>query len=262
MKIQFYKYHGTGNDFVLIDNRNRKLLLTKNQIKHICDRHFGIGADGLMTLNTSVDYNFEMKYYNADGKEGSMCGNGGRCISLFASHLGMIKDKGKFIAIDGEHEFEIISSNEYAGNIAIKLGDVNGYTQHQHEFFLDTGSPHFVIFVNNISSIDPFAEGKKIRWKDRFQPKGTNVNFVERQDDKLIVRTFERGVEDITLSCGTGVVASALAASKFYELDKTSFEIETYGGELKVKFQKNNAGFDNIWLEGPAIKSFEGEIEI
>jgi diaminopimelate epimerase len=262
MKIQFYKYHGTGNDFVLIDNRKEKVLLSQAQINHICDRHFGIGADGLMTINPSVAYDFEMKYYNADGKEGSMCGNGGRCISLFARHSGMIKENGKFIAIDGEHEFEIISSNEYSGIVAIKLGDVNGFTQHQNEFFLDTGSPHFVKFVKNISSIDPFAEGKKIRWEERFKPNGTNVNFVELLHEKLVVRTFERGVENITLSCGTGVVASALAAFKFYGLDKASFEIVTYGGDLKVNFQNNNNGFNNIWLEGPAQKSFEGEIEI
>lgn len=262
MKIRFHKYHGTGNDFIIIDCRNKRLSLSGKQIEQLCHRHFGIGADGLMTLNHSGEYDFEMKYYNADGNEGSMCGNGGRSISLFAYHLGITKNQGKFIAIDGEHEFEIHSASSQSGMISIKMGDVTGYKQFDNEYFINTGSPHLIRFSNNLEEIDIYTEGRKLRWAEQFQPEGTNVNFVEQNKNKLTVRTFERGVENITLSCGTGAVAAALAASNHYKDEGNKFTIETYGGELNVKFRKTNQGFEDIWLKGEAMKAYEGQIDI
>jgi diaminopimelate epimerase len=262
MEINFTKYHGTGNDFILIDNRGGNLDLNKEQIAHLCHRQFGIGADGLITISDRPDFDFQMKYYNSDGGEGTMCGNGGRCITAFAGTRGVFNKKAKFYTIDGEHQAEILSVSGNEFFISLKMSDVDHIQKFNDGFFLNTGSPHFVKFVSDNNNIDVYKEGKQLRWDERFQPEGTNVNFVEIRKENLIVRSFERGVENITLSCGTGVTASALVASTIIEEARSFFDIQTYGGKLTVRFNPANSGFNNIWLEGPAVKVFEGRIEI
>jgi len=260
MQIQFYKYQGTGNDFVIIDNRNNEYnFLSAEQIRRICDRRFGVGADGLMLLNEKTGYDFEMKYYNADGKESSMCGNGGRCMTLFAYHLGIHRDKYKFLAVDGEHEAEIDTD----GIISLKMKDVKTLKKFHSDFILDTGSPHYVKLVSGITDMDVYKKGHELRYSKDFEEEGINVNFVEQvDDDKIIVRTYERGVEDETYSCGTGVVASALIC--FHnENGFNEVGVKTLGGNLSIEFNRVEEGvYNDIWLCGPAEKVFEGSFEI
>ncbi len=259
MQLQCYKYQGTGNDFVLIDNREKTISLTTEQIKWLCDRRFGIGADGLMLLELEPGIDFKMVYFNSDGNESSMCGNGGRCITAFAKYLGIVTTHAKFLAIDGIHEAKIDNSW-----VSLKMNDVREVEAGDGYFYLNTGSPHYVKFVNGIENFDVFTEGKKIRNNDRFVFEGTNVNFIEKKDNELFVRTYERGVEDETLSCGTGVTAAALvAALKGVSTDKNNCSIKTLGGYLNVKFDKvlENT-FYNIWLEGPATFVFKTTIEV
>lgn len=260
MDITFYKYQGTGNDFIIIDNRtcffdrkNHKL------VAKLCDRRFGIGADGLMLLQSKAGYDFEMVYYNADGNESSMCGNGGRCIVQFAHSLGIVKERAFFTAIDGEHEAVIKN-----GYISLKMNDVKDIELNTSFCFLNTGSPHYVTEVSDIRNYNVYDEGKKIRYNERFAKEGTNVNFIEKQKNALFVRTYERGVEGETYSCGTGVTAAAIVASLKGKATGTDYcDIETLGGNLKVKFNKTSSGtFENIWLEGPANFVFEGKIKV
>jgi diaminopimelate epimerase len=262
MKITFEKYHGTGNDFIMIDDRDAKIVLSKEAISFICNRRFGIGADGMLLLQYSKDYDFRMRYYNADGGEGTMCGNGGRCITAFAKSLGIINENAHFTASDGAHfsKVKTIAADSYF--VSLKMSDVNKAERFNDDFILDTGSPHLVKFVPDIKQVDVFTEGKKLRWDKAFQPGGINVNFVEIKKDHLVVRSFERGVEDITLSCGTGVTASVLAASLLDKGNSGHFDIKTDGGDLVVKFKKSDDHFTDIQLEGPAVKVFEGQIEI
>ncbi|MBD0368998.1 MAG: diaminopimelate epimerase, partial [Flavisolibacter sp.] len=208
MHIHFYKYQGTGNDFIIIDNRDGQHHLTHHQINKLCDRRFGVGADGLMLLNKHEKYHFEMQYYNADGREGSMCGNGGRCLVRFANDKKIIKDRYRFLATDGEHE-AIIEPN---GMVALKMKDVETIEEERNHFILNTGSPHYVIITDNVRHIDVHRKGSEIRYSAPFMEEGINVNFVEQgeENDRIFVRTYERGVEAETLSCGTGVTASAL----------------------------------------------------
>lgn len=262
MKHPFSKYHGTGNDFILIDNRKNNIQLDNAIIAQLCNRHFGIGADGIMILKSSEKFDFEMIYFNADGEEGTMCGNGGRCITFFAKDLGIINNKTRFRAIDGEHEAEIKSAKGNEAIVSLKLSDVNKIENFEDYYLIDTGSPHYVQFVKNINKVNILEEGKRLRWDKKFQPNGVNVNFVEIKGGNLEVRTFERGVENITLSCGTGVTASAIAAHLVMSGRQESFNVKTYGGELKVRFSRNGELFTDIWLEGPAMKVFEGKIEI
>jgi diaminopimelate epimerase len=260
MEIHFYKYQGTGNDFVLIDDRQRTLQLTNEQVAHICDRRFGIGADGLMLLQSEPGFDFRMLYYNSDGKEGSMCGNGGRCITAFAKKLGAADTKFKFIAVDGAHE-AIIEEN---GKVSLKMGDVKNIEMNGDHYYLNTGSPHYVKKVTDLSKFDVAEEGKKIRYNDRFKEEGTNVNFIEKKEDGLHVRTYERGVEDETYSCGTGVTAAALvAALEGISDSKKNCRIHTLGGELEVTFDRVlEQNFYNIWLKGPAEFVYEGKINL
>ncbi len=258
MNLHFYKYQGTGNDFVIIDNRDGKVSLTEAQVNHICHRRFGIGADGLMLLNSKPGYDFEMKYYNADGRESTMCGNGGRCLVKFAYHRGIRRSLFKFIAVDGDHEATIQDN----GWVNLKMTDVNKIEQYYDAFVLNTGSPHYVVAVDDIKGTPVFEEGKKIRYSEKFGKQGINVNFVEAKDWQISVRTYERGVEDETYSCGTGVTASALV---FAHNDNgfNRVEVETLGGHLAVEFNKNGDNhFDNIWLCGPADFVFEGELTV
>ena len=261
MSIDFNKYHGTGNDFILVDNRNGDEFLNQEQIALLCHRRYGIGADGFMLLLSSDDYDFEMKYYNSDGKEGSMCGNGGRCISAFAFDMGIIKNTTTFKAIDGLHKAIIKSSKGNISFVEINLNEVQTIRMiADKKYILNTGSPHYVEFIEDLNAIDTMQEGKRIRWDKQFQPHGINVNFVKKHKSTLQVNTFERGVENITLSCGTGVTASAIAASAEMEDGNYSWDINTPGGDLSVSFVKKNSRFSNIWLKGPAEKVYAGTI--
>ncbi len=261
MKIIFEKYHGTGNDFIVIDDRKGNIKLSKDNITSLCHRRYGIGADGLMLLQESRTHDFKMTYFNADGNEGSLCGNGGRCIVYFAKQKGLISSETKFEAIDGVHQAHILFSKEKEGIVSLKMADVQKIEKYDDDYFLNTGSPHYVKIVENIDSIDANDRGKRIRWDSRFQPEGTNVNFVMIKDDQLVVRTFERGVENLTLACGTGVVASSIVAAERSANQFDDYFIKTDGGDLKVKFKKKNQVYSDIWLEGPVVKVYEGIVE-
>ncbi|HWR32829.1 MAG TPA: diaminopimelate epimerase [Chitinophagaceae bacterium] len=260
MNLEFHKYHGTGNDFILVDNRKGEYFLSQQQIEKICERRFGIGADGLMLLNEKAGYDFEMLYYNADGKEGSMCGNGGRCMIKFVYNLGIHRELYKFLATDGPHEAEL----DIDGIVSLKMKDVRTVRKFHNDFILDTGSPHYVKMVNHVMEMDVYKKGYEIRHSKEFEDDGINVNFVEltEEPDKIIVRTYERGVEDETLSCGTGVTAAALVC--FHnENGFNEVEVKTLGGVLSVEYDKTDDNrFENIWLCGPAEKVFEGTVEI
>jgi len=257
--MHFYKYQGTGNDFIILDNRSMTYnALTTERIKFLCDRRFGIGADGLMLLNTMPGYDFEMKYYNSDGRESSLCGNGSRCLVRFAHDIGMHKNNYHFIASDGAHEAEI----DVDGKISVKMKDVEDVREYHGDSILDTGSPHYVKIVSDVMDYDVFHKGMDIRHSPEFAKEGINVNFVEqKRSDEIIVRTYERGVEDETLSCGTGVTASALVAYH-NECGYNDVTVITRGGKLTVRFDRTPMGsFVNVWLSGPAEKVFEGDIQ-
>ena len=258
MQIAFNKYQGTGNDFIIIDNREGQFNpADTNLINKLCDRRFGIGADGLILISLHKQYDFEMKYFNSDGNVGSMCGNGGRCTADFAFRSGIAGRKQKFLAYDGPHEAEIDN-----GIIRLQMNDVTGIKKIKGNYFLNTGSPHYVCFVKNVSELDVFNEGKKIRWSDDFKPGGTNVNFVGLTDDGIFVRTFERGVEDETLSCGTGVTASAIASVLSGHFDSNVINVRTPGGDLSVEMKAGDEKITDIRLSGPATFVFEGKIEV
>lgn len=260
MKLEFFKYHGTGNDFIILDNRDNIYDgLSQKQISHVCDRHFGVGGDGLMLLGKKGGFDFEMIYYNADGNQSSMCGNGGRCMVKFASHRGIFKSTYHFSAIDGEHTADIDSD----GTVNLKMKDVDEVFYHGSYNVLNTGSPHFVKFAAEVENIDVIATGQEIRYSKEFEPGGINVNFVESIDrDAIFVRTYERGVEDETLSCGTGVTASALL-SAHNENGFNTVLVKTPGGHLSVEFDKiDDQHFNNIWLCGPAEFVYSGVIEV
>lgn len=260
MTIHFYKYQGTGNDFIILDNRdNEHTGLTTAQIKFLCDRRFGIGADGLMLLEIMNGYDFKMVYYNSDGNQSSMCGNGGRCLVKFAMDHGIHKNEYRFMAIDGEHKATV--GND--GIINLKMQDVKEVRQDEGDSILNTGSPHYVRNVPDVKMMDVFHEGRNIRNSKPFKTEGINVNFAESLDeDSIYVRTYERGVEDETLSCGTGVTAAALV-NAHNEKGFNRVEVLTPGGKLSVEFERiDENNFRNIWLCGPAEYVFEGTIKI
>ena len=262
--IKFYKYQGTGNDFVMIDDRDQHFPYDPAQpdkpgtgiIPRICDRKFGVGADGVILIRNHVGYDFEMIYFNADASQ-SLCGNGSRCAVHFANYLGIIKKSTRFLAIDGMHEAFIED-----GLIHLKMHDVSEVKRMNGHFYIDTGSPHFIKFIDGLEGFDVYGEGKTIRSDQQFAPDGTNVNFVETGvANELFVRTFERGVEDETLSCGTGVTAVSLAAS--FKNFASPVKIKTRGGVLQVSFKRvNEQKFEDIYLIGPAGMVFEGSINI
>ena len=263
MTISFFKYEGTGNDFILLDNRDEKYSGLKNsQVEFLCNRNFGVGADGLILLEKTAGYDFKMVYYNSDGNISSMCGNGGRCITAFAHKLHLVKNEAKFIAADGDHQSVIISQSPLVINL--KMSDVQAYELIGKDVFLNTGSPHYVTFVDDVGKVDIVNEARKIRYNDRFKSEGTNVNFVQHSAGGLVVRSYERGVENETLSCGTGVTASVLASAikESSNMDVASVQVKSMGGILKVHFKKTPTGFENVWLEGEAKFVFKGEIEI
>lgn len=260
MKIAFYKYQGTGNDFVILDNRSNEYgEFTEKQIKKICDRKFGIGADGLLLLNLKMGYDFEMIYYNADGRIGTMCGNGGRCLVKFAHDMGIHKYTYHFTAADGNHEAEI----DNQGLIRLKMQDIDDVEEHGSYVVLNTGSPHYVKFVSNLEAINVEETGRDIRNSKPFREEGINVNFVENMgEDVIFVRTYERGVEGETLSCGTGVTAAAIVSSH-NDIGFNRVEVKTTGGYLSVEYNKiDERRFDNVWLCGPAEFVYKGEIDI
>ena len=262
LKIPFYKYQGTGNDFVLIDQRKKTYLKRTDHeaVALLCDRKFGVGADGLILLEEKAGYDFEMVYFNSDGYESSMCGNGGRCITAFAQRLGVFERSCRFWAIDGLHEANVIKEDW----VELKMMDVDTVEYGEDYFVLNTGSPHYIVFVEDVDDINVVEIGSAIRYSKPYREKGINVNFVEKTDSGLIVATYERGVEDETLSCGTGVTAAAIALASQNEQAEQRIPIQTKGGNLEIKLQKDvgNKQFSDIWLCGPAKAVFEGEIEL
>ena len=255
--MKFYKYHGAGNDFIIIDDRNNSFpSINIELINHLCDRRFGIGADGLMLLQNENGFDFKMVYFNADGNESTMCGNGGRCIVHFANHLNIIQSKTKFIAIDGEHLAEIDRNI-----VDLKMIDVNSIDKLEKDFWLNTGSPHYIQFTSDLDNFDVFTNGKNIRNSSQFVEEGTNVNFVEKlKEDTIKIRTYERGVEDETLACGTGVTAAAIVFGN--ENNQNHIKVKAVGGDLEVRFKKLDNKFTDVWLKGPAEMVFEGDINI
>ena len=259
MEIPFCKYQGAGNDFILLDAWSGEIVLSQSQIQRLCDRHFGIGADGLMVIRRHAAANFEMLYYNSDGFQGSMCGNGGRCILQFAIHKGYAGDTASFMAVDGLHE----GKRNEDGTISLRMNNVTGMQEVDGYRVMDTGSPHCLIEVADTETIDVSAEGRRIRNSGAFASDGINVNFIGSGNGHLKVRTYERGVEEETLSCGTGVTAAALLNGLLHLSDGThTTTVHTKGGVLSVKFEKRKDEFTDIWLTGPAVFVFKGSILI
>ncbi len=262
MNFRFYKFQANGNDFILLDDREKRFPRDEARIAHLCHRRFGIGADGLMLMLPSGKYDFEMAYFNADGRPAEMCGNGGRSIAALAFQNKIAGRKMHFLAADGEHRAVVNEVDELNRifDVSLKMGSVTGVKWFEDGCFLNTGVPHFVVFTDNVAEADVEKQGSALRNDSRFAPAGTNVNFVEIQPDRLFVRTFERGVEGETLSCGTGVTASAIAA--FFKTGKTETAVHTRGGDFRVQFQQAGNRFKEVWLRGPAQLVFEGEMVI
>ncbi|MEI6866759.1 diaminopimelate epimerase [Flavicella sp.] len=259
MNLPFYKYQGTGNDFVMIDNRELHFEQDNTKlINRLCDRRFGIGSDGLILLNPSDSNDFSMVYYNADGNEGTMCGNGGRCLVAFAHNLGIIKNQTTFDAVDGLHYATIED-----GLVNLQMIDVTDITINTDSAFLNTGSPHHVQLVENINEFDVFNQGKNIRNGAPYFEEGTNVNFAEAINSNTFrVRTYERGVEDETLACGTGVTAVAIAMFEQNITQSNQIKLIVEGGELEVSFHKNKNNYEKVFLKGPAKSVFQGTFQL
>lgn len=259
MKVNFQKYQGTGNDFVMIDNRSGEYdNLTLLQIRNICDRKFGVGADGLIKINSKKDSDYEVDYYNADGTK-SFCGNGARCAVEFARTLGIDKTPAQFVAIDGNHSAEVLN-----GLIKLKMANVSGFELELGDYVLETGSPHYLRFVDSVAETDIVSFGQSIRFSESYKENGINVNVIEEVDSsKIRIRTYERGVEDETLSCGTGATAAAMAFAVKNELDgELEIQVQVEGGELIVSFIRSGREFESVYLTGPATYVFTGEIHV
>ncbi len=261
MDIQFKKYQGTGNDFVIIDNRN-KVFDKENleAVQFICDRKFGAGADGLILIENHESYDFNMIFFNPDGSQ-SFCGNGSRCAVQFAFDLGIITEKQTaFISTDGLHEASVLGNNI----VKLKMHDVSTIEINEDHYFMNTGSPHYVVFQENISNLDIIEKGSKIRYSDAYKSiNGTNVNFIEETKSENLVRTYERGVENETLSCGTGVTACAISIALKNNIADGKITIKTKGGELSVSLEKTKENhYTNVWLEGAATFVFDGTISV
>jgi len=264
MKIQFYKYQGTGNDFVMIDNRDRCIDNYDSEfISNLCDRKYGIGSDGLILIENNNDLDFTMKYFNSDGSELGMCGNGARCVTQFAKKLGIINNSAIFQASDGAHHAEIINNNY----VRVKMNDIDmsNYDLIDKNFdniYLHNGSPHLIINSNDIDKIDVFNEGRKIRYGDKYKDEGVNINFVDFTSNSSLckVRTYERGVEGETLSCGTGAVAVAVVLNYSKITNKEEIIVSMKGGNLKVSFNRLGDIFSNVWLYGDVAEIYKGEI--
>jgi len=262
MKVGFEKYQGNGNDFIIVDDREGLFNASEEIVSHLCDRRFGIGADGLMLIRESRKADFEMLYFNSDGNPGTMCGNGGRCIAAYVCSKEISTKDMIFDAVDGLHQ-AVVNNEDAEGvlfDVSLQMQPVTKVVERENSYVLDTGSPHYVEFVACADSVDVFQKGQQIRYSDEFKPGGTNVNFVQINENILYVRTYERGVEDETLSCGTGVTASAMAA--FLETGIEDWRIKTRGGDFKVSFYWDGSRFTDVWLRGPARLVYKGEIEI
>lgn len=257
----FHKCHGAGNDFLVADNRDSSYKLDGDAVRRLCNRHTGFGADGLMLLENSPAHDFRMVFYNPDGSCGMMCGNGGRCIAAFAAKLGF--DSFTFDAADGVHEAGIVERNGDSFIVRLKMKDVASVeTVGGDGLFLDTGTRHFVRFVDDVEAVDIAAEGPAFRYDGRFAPEGANVNFVSCNGSSIKVRTYEKGVEAETLACGTGIVATALASyirglggEEYCRRGNGSAELRINAriASLKVEFTPESDGsFHDVWLEGPA----------
>ncbi|TAF43826.1 MAG: diaminopimelate epimerase [Sphingobacteriales bacterium] len=253
----FYKYQGAGNDFVLIDNRNNIFdTHAYNVIAKICDRKFGVGADGLMLLQNTQGYDFEMLYYNADGQPGSMCGNGGRCIVAFAQHLGIIKTETNFLAVDGPHYAKIDEQKHW---VSLQMINVDTVSRDGDAYILNTGSPHYVSIVEDVESLNVVEIGKTIRNQASYIQQGINVNFITQKQNHIMLRTYERGVENETLACGTGATAAAIAmAFKNKSIGHNSTPIKVMGGNLNIQFEYDGSLFTQVFLQGPAQMVFTG----
>lgn len=260
MKIQFSKFHGTGNDFIIVDNRDALLNLEPVVIARLCDRHLGIGADGLIIIEPSVKGDVIMHYYNADGTEAGMCGNGGRCVAAWSVRNGLTDKNISVIAKDGKHSARIEDTGGGLYIVDLGMTNVDKVKKFEDGFFVDTGVPHFVKPVNDPELIDVLKEGRLLRFDERFIPGGVNVNFARLLAGKIWVRTYERGVEDETLSCGTGVTATAIAGMLSIGSEINEWEIHTRGGLLKVFANYKTQIFRDVVLKGPAKFVFEGEI--
>jgi diaminopimelate epimerase len=260
MKICFEKYQGTGNDFIIVDNQEIGWKPSPGQIKHLCDRHFGIGADGLMLFGQYPGLDFGMRYFNADGFESTMCGNGGRCITAYAGKRYPGRSSFRFGAVDGMHVATITGQDSMGVLVNLRMTDTDFGIVHSDGVFINTGSPHFVLFTDNADYIDLCRTGREIRNETRFSPGGVNVDFVQPVTEGLYVRTYERGVEDETLSCGTGVTAAALVYAQQSGQSLDHVKVSTRGGLLRVSFTKVQTGFTGIRLEGLASFVFQGEI--
>ncbi len=260
MQIDFYKYQGTGNDFVMIDNRLATFPKNNTQlIEHLCDRRFGIGADGLILLENDTETDFRMVYYNSDGNQSSMCGNGGRCLVAFAKKLNVIENNTTFIATDGLHHATISAD----GLVSLQMIDVDAIQTTPEFSFLNTGSPHHVQLVEDLEHYNVKENGAAIRYSELYGKQGSNINFVKKIDATTFsVRTYERGVEDETLACGTGVTAVAIAMNATGKTNATSIHLNVEGGKLAVSFDKKDGHYTNIFLIGPAEFVFKGTIEI
>jgi len=260
MTIQFSKYEGTGNDFIMIDDRKLQFPISEELISKLCDRHFGIGADGVLLVQRSEGYDFGMNYFNSDGSHATFCGNGGRCIVAFAHQLGITGNTCRFMAADGIHHAQINENNGLSMVVELGMQDAIIYSMDNHMYYLNTGTFHVVKFVDNPDDVDILEDGREIRYDSRFEPHGTNVNFAKLLKNELYVRTYEKGVENETLSCGTGVTASAIAASLKY--GGTSFFVNTAGGRLFVSFSRTENTFRQVKLTGHARLVYEGTIDI
>ena len=255
MLIPFVKYQGTGNDFVMIDNRELGLMLGQKQIARICNRQFGVGADGLILVELEGNLP-KMVYYNSDGADSSMCGNGGRCFVKYCNQFGIIGKEGTFMAVDGLHDYKI------EGNlIHLKMADVSDFKKAGVAWVIETGSPHYIEEADVLEGLDMIQKGRSIRYSSRYEEDGINVNIVETDGLEALMRTYERGVENETLSCGTGATAVAVMLSE--EKDWPSpIKISTLGGKLEIAFEKAGNVYKNVWLIGPAESTFEGEINV
>jgi len=260
MQLEFYKYQGTGNDFVMIDNRSNFFPKENTQlVAHLCDRRFGIGADGLILLDNDTDTDFRMVYYNSDGNLSSMCGNGGRCLVAFAKKLNLIQNETTFIATDGLHYATVAED----GIVSLQMIDVEEIKSTSEYSFLNTGSPHHVQLVADLEHYNVKENGAAIRYGALYGKPGSNVNFVKKIDaTTFALRTYERGVEDETLACGTGATAVAIAMNAIGQTDLNTININVEGGKLAVSFDKNNGKYSNVFLKGPAEFVFKGTIEL
>jgi diaminopimelate epimerase len=260
MQVDFVKYQGTGNDFILLDDRNLVFQHSPELISKLCDRNFGIGADGLLLLRNCEGFDFEMVYFNSDGSHATFCGNGGRCIVAFASSLGIIGSDCKFKAADGPHSGSILEHSGNISNVRLQMRDAILYENQPSHVYLNSGTYHYIEFHDNPDKLNLVEYARKIRYDKKFEPHGTNVNIVDIKGNELFVRTYEKGVEDETLSCGTGVTASAIAAS--LRMGGTRWIVHTKGGILEVEFDRQGEHFTQIYLQGPATRVFEGTYNI